>query len=427
MHASGSMESPPESARRRAAHCGQALLIFAVASVALVGMMAMAVDAGYLLGQRRGVQSAADAAALAADKAVQRNQGGAVVATGLGYAAANGYANGGANTVTINRPPSSGSRAGDNVCVEAIISHQAAKFFVGAVYSGPWQTQARGVACAEPTSRPYALIALKPNGSGLTAGGSAELQINNGGAFTNNVVNICGTASWIQADGPLDAVSGITVCPNADVVAETMNGTSPPLADPLAGVAPPTAAECGTTRPNPNIRNADPSPITLQPGNYVAGITISGNNKVINFAPGVYCFGGDLKVNGGSSGNVLKGSPVLFYFSGNARFNVDGGGNDVQLKSGPGTSCTTAACSAKIVIYYDRANCQDLWLVGGNGTNVNGIIYAPCSLIHLGGGSGSQITGQVLGGDVTLVGGAALTINYQEYVVTAIPLVYLVE
>jgi putative Flp pilus-assembly TadE/G-like protein len=402
-------------------------VIFALSIMVLIGMLALSIDSGYLMSQRRSVQSAADASALAADKAVQRGQFDKVQATGQGYATSNGFANGGSNTVSVNRPPASGSRTGDSKCVETVITHNVNKFFVGAVYSGPWQVSARGVACNEPTSRPYAILALDPGGSGITSGGSSYLTINDGGAMSDNNVDICGTASWLQAEGPLDAVNGITVCPNADVAAQTQNGSSPAAPDPLANVPGPTSAECGPTRADPNIKNSDPSTITLPPGNYTDGITINGSNKTITFQSGVYCLGKDLKGSSGSNGTILKGTDVLFSFSGSAMFNIDGGGVDAQFDSGPGGSCAIAACNAHILIYYGPTNCSDLWLVGGNGMHVDGIVYAPCSDVHLGGGSGSEITGQVLGGSVTIKGGANLTVNYKGYVDTAIPLVYLVE
>jgi Flp pilus assembly protein TadG len=415
------------STRQRHAASGQALVIFALFSLVLVGALALATDVGYLLAQRRQTQNAVDAAALAADKAVQRNQLGAVQATGQQYAAANGIANGGANAVTISYPPVSGAQAGSDRCVEATATQGVQKFFVAAVYAGPWQVTARAVACTELVDRPYAVMALDPGGSGITSGGSSYLAISAGGAYSAADVDICGTASWLQADGPLDAAQGLKICANATVDAETRNGAAPPTTDPLASLSQPTTAQCGVIRANPNIKNSDPATISLAPGNYTNGITINANNKVISFASGVYCFGQDLKTNGGAHGNLLQGRDVLFYFRASAMLNIDGGGNDVQLDAGPGGACTLAMCVAQIVIAYDRSNCSDLWLVGGNATHLDGIIYAPCSLVHLGGDAGSDLTGQVIAGAVAIKGGAHLTITYEQDVVTRIPLVYLVE
>lgn len=415
--------------RNRLASRGQALVIFAMCSLVLFGALALAVDAGYLMAQRRGAQGAADAAALAAAKAVQRQQQSNAVATGQYYASANGFPNGSTNTVTISHPPSSGSRAGDALCVQATVLHNATRFFVGAIYTGTWTVSATGTACAELTARPYALVALEPGGDGLTSGGNSYLTITNGGALSDSDINICGTASWIQADGPLDAVSGITICSNADVEAATMTGNAAPMSDPLASVPEPSCG--GASYPDPDIKNSTPSPITLAPGNYPNGITISGNNKTIIFQSGIYCFGDDLKTNGGASGNTLtsQGNSVLFLFRGDAVLNINGGGNHLIINSGPGGGCpsSVAACAAKIVIFYADGNCEDLWLVGGNNTVIDGIIYAPCSQAHLGGSSGSRIIGQVIVGEADIVGGSDLLIDYRGYVDTRVPLVYLVE
>jgi Flp pilus assembly protein TadG len=427
---------PARCAGARSAAGGQVLVIFALFSMLLVGGLALSIDTGYLMAQRRGAQNAVDAAALAADVALQHHQFGSVQATGQGYAAANAFANGGSNTVTISSPPTSGPKAGNVACVEASVTHDVTRFFVGAVYSGPWQVAARAVACAEPEERPYAVMALNPAGSGITSGGSSYLAISDGGAYSAADVDICGTASWLQADGPLDAVSGLKICANATVDAESMNGAVPPTTDPLAGTSTPVCSGPvnGKVWPDPKIDNKTTTPIVLEPGNYPQGITIkttpkssSGVDNVITFKAGVYCFGNDLKATAGSSGWILKGANVLWYFNGVAMLNVDGGGNDVQITSGPGPNCDIDACNKRIVIFYGAGNCNTLTLVGGNHTHMDGIVYAPCSLAKLGGGSGSEITGQVLVGEVAINGGAHLTITHKQYVVTRIPLVYLVE
>jgi len=53
---------------------GQALVIFALSSLVLLGALGLAIDGGYDYIQRRGMQNAADAAALAGAGAISRNQ-----------------------------------------------------------------------------------------------------------------------------------------------------------------------------------------------------------------------------------------------------------------------------------------------------------------------------------------------------------------
>ncbi len=53
---------------------GQVLVIFALASLVLLGALGLAIDGGYDYIQRRGMQNAADAAALAGSRAISQNQ-----------------------------------------------------------------------------------------------------------------------------------------------------------------------------------------------------------------------------------------------------------------------------------------------------------------------------------------------------------------
>src|SRR6266404_873414 len=90
----------------------------------LLAFVGLAFDVGYMQWSRRRAQTAADAAALAAAWAVV--QGDAVTTSGQNGSADNGYkdsVNG--VTVTINKPPSSGSYASDATAVEAIVSQDA--------------------------------------------------------------------------------------------------------------------------------------------------------------------------------------------------------------------------------------------------------------------------------------------------------------
>lgn len=57
----------------RRSHRGQAVALFALASLILLGMLGLALDGGYLLAKRRAMQNAADAAALAGATALAGN------------------------------------------------------------------------------------------------------------------------------------------------------------------------------------------------------------------------------------------------------------------------------------------------------------------------------------------------------------------
>src|SRR5216117_2516868 len=93
----------------------------------LVAFVGLAFDVGYLQWSRRRAQTAADAAALAAAWAVV--EGDPVTTSGQNGSADNGFTNStNGVTVTINKPPSSGSYTSDATAVEAVISQDAPSF-----------------------------------------------------------------------------------------------------------------------------------------------------------------------------------------------------------------------------------------------------------------------------------------------------------
>lgn len=131
---------------------GQVLVLFALFSFVLVGALALALVVGYLMSERRETQSAADAAALAAAKAIADGEAfasGNVVDTASEYAAANGMDGA---TVTVD-PVWTGPEPEDGT-VEINIIQPVQRFFLGAVYTGNWEVSASAV--AEIDSRPEA-------------------------------------------------------------------------------------------------------------------------------------------------------------------------------------------------------------------------------------------------------------------------------
>jgi hypothetical protein len=423
--------------------------LFALLLFALVGVLALAIDAGYLMAERRQAQAKADGAAMAADKAYQRNQTGNIVSTGLAYATS-GEDSIDPDEVTITPLASyTVNGIGYVKCVRAVVEHEVTPFFVGAIYSGDWAVRAEAVACTQDEPRQYALIALEEDGRGMIGSGTGSIVINHGGAISNADATFTGTVDWLQVDGPLDAVDGIDINGSANVQADLMNPASAAVTDPLASVPEPTSGQCNTTVYNSAVTIGPHSPdvTVLQPGNYQRGISVSGGGtKSIVLTSGIYCFGRDFDVSSGSGNpKYVFGEGVLLYFYGGAELSIRGGATsfNVSYTSLPssviagapsgvaaeltGGGCTIAACDAGVAIFYARSNCDDLRLEGGNGWHITGRVYAPCSEIHLAGHSGSEINGQVIGGEVDFTGTSDLTINYVSDEDTDVPLVYLVE
>jgi hypothetical protein len=424
------------------------MVIFALFAVVLFGFVALSVDAGFLMAERRQAQSAADGAAMAADKAYQRNEFDDIVPTGVQYAQDNGFD---AGEVAIEPLASYTTDGGVSYvkCVRATVTHDVTQFFLGAIYSGDWQVSATGVACTEDEPREYALIALDPDGDGIRAGGTADVVISNGGgAMSNADSDFCGSVQWLQAQGPLDAYDGIDICNNANVVSLPPNPSAAQIPDPLEDVAEPN---CGTLpvyddtnpsvvypdlgwEPDVDVRASDPDEQRYKPGNYPDGISIKNEHEVF-FDPGLYCLGGDgLALSAGSSQDLdVVGDDVMFYLYDDAPVDIDGQGVNVDVSNLDGNACGQDACQAGVIIFYSRGliaaqpeDCSEL-VLNGNVVTVAGIFYAPCSEIRLEGNGDLTVSGQMLGASIYVRGGNAVLINYVTDLVIEPAQVYLVE
>lgn len=399
---------------------GQVIVLAALMLVSILGFVALSVDAGYLMSQKRGVQAAADGASMAADKAYQRNQISDIETTAYQYADDSGFPRS-SNDVNVTAHD---TYLDYDKCVEVEIQHDVTKFFVGAIYSGEWQVAADAIACTELVDQPYALIALNPNGDGIVGSGTSQVIINNGGAMSNADSNFCGDLDFIVAEGPIDSYGGIDICNGTNVQYDSINPAAGLVVDPYAGVPQP---DCSTlpTIDDPaivDIKSSDPEDIPeFQPGYYPDGITVKGTHN-LTFAPGVYCFGDDLDGSSGSSNpQDYAGDDVLFFFEDPAELNLSGQGINVDFSGHPGYE--------DIMVFYEREpNCHDgEFRLLGNQVNVEGVFYAPCAAIHLSGNSGSSITGQITGAEIDLLGGSEIEINFVSSVDIKVPKVFLVE
>src|SRR5215831_13559570 len=109
---------------------GTIAVLTAVCLTVILAALAIALDGGTLLAERRHAQAGADAAALAAACDLYDNYwinsgtdpSGTARASALDTARANGYENDGTHSVvTVNLPPRSGDYAGQAAYVEVIV------------------------------------------------------------------------------------------------------------------------------------------------------------------------------------------------------------------------------------------------------------------------------------------------------------------
>jgi uncharacterized membrane protein len=110
---------------------GQFVVILTLAIVGLLGCAALATDIGYFENSRRKMQNAADNAAIAGELEVIANRLGNTESAARAAAARNGFTDGAEGvSITINRPPASGPRAGDITSIELLITQSLPTFLL---------------------------------------------------------------------------------------------------------------------------------------------------------------------------------------------------------------------------------------------------------------------------------------------------------
>lgn len=311
-------------------HPGQVLILTAVGMTVLLGFVAVSVDVGYALNQRRGLQTAADASALAVAEAVMAgatNQG-VFNNTANSYVAGNGFQDANASVVVA------GPTTARTVTVD--LKSDVPKFFIGVVYHGGWKVSAHAVATVRQKPGNYALLVLDESGYPAQFQGNTSLKVIGGGAMSNAGMQCKGNAI-VRADETIDANTGFKTQNNCSF--NGTKGSNPSAAivpDPLKDVRPPDPPEkpsisdnvtCSGSGDNytcpPGVISNGPSvggingSITFQAGNHEIDNTevkAGGVNPTITLYPGTYYFhNSSIKLSGTGGSLVFKPGKYLFY------------------------------------------------------------------------------------------------------------------
>src|SRR5436190_5146436 len=181
---------------------GTVAVVVAVSLIGVLSVVALSLDGGMMVDKRRSVQSAADAAALAAADDLYYNWWKSLVPgldnlNGSAHAAAqnaakkNGFENGvNGCVVTVNIPPLSGPFTGQTGHTEVIISFPQKRYFSRIFGSDDVTIGARAVSRGMRNSFKNAILVLDPHSpSAFNAGG-------------NGSVNISGSPIQVNSDDP---------------------------------------------------------------------------------------------------------------------------------------------------------------------------------------------------------------------------------
>ena len=371
------------NARRNGEH-GQAMIVAALAFAVLCGMAAMTIDLGLFYIERRSLQNAADAAVLAG--ATELPDTFAAEAKAREWAAKNGVGQRGWEIENITFSDGIPHGPGQKKITMRLVDRDVPYLFGRVLGLTSTELRAQAAAWQDGNSAgTYAIIVLNPTVClAFDNTGSGNIRIQDGGIMVNSS---CSPSARHAGSGNIEVgmfhyyergsfteVGSGNVTPDPQPVAN-------PVADPLAGLAPPSPGA-----PSPDSEGTADSPKltlinnsndrTLRPGTYYGGLKIVGSGKV-KMEPGLYIVaGGGLEIN--ASGNV-SGTGVTFYNTNDpakptgagdyGRFKLTSSGN-INL------GAPTSGPYPYMLLWQDRGNTLT-FLKATSGNLSPGIIYLP--------------------------------------------------
>jgi hypothetical protein len=261
----------------------------------------LSLDVGLLELRKLQMQSAADAAAIAAELEWERGTGN-WVAQAQADAGVNGFTNG-ANNVTVAavNPATAGDYAGYYDAIQVTVTQKVQTIFMGALSGGAVTMSATAVSLIPPCSFYTGLIAttnatpfwIKNSGASMTTNCplyiGTGLEVDSGATLSAGAENVTGSA------GPSILTGTVSPAPNF---------SQPVATDPLASIVSPSFSSCSQTSYSLSSGTA-----TLTPGTYCKGIQLTSSTVTLN--PGLYILTGasDWK------GSTVTGTGVTFFLT----------------------------------------------------------------------------------------------------------------
>ena len=372
---------------------GGVLSLVAIATPILLGMAGVGLETGSWYLDKRAAQTAADAAAYSGALQRIRGSGAAVQQAGIDDAAKNGFTSGGAVTVAVNNPPTSGPNAGSLNAVEAIVTKKDQLLFLALIQQGDVTIAARAVAKIQTTGS-ACVLALDQTASGaVTNNGNATIDMLGCTVAANSTSS---TAITISGSTILNAYSLWTTGDYSHTGSAAYSFTAPPMThawpivDPYAGLTIPSLSGCDHN--GTNVGNGSAS---LSPGVYCNGLSI-GAQATVTFQPGTYYIDrGDMIINAGAvvrCNCTAPGSGVTFVFTssgdasqiGTVRIN---GGADVVLQAPTDPSYPYPG----LLFVQDRRapSTSTAKLNGGSTMTLTGSVYFPSQVTEWNGNNSS--------------------------------------
>ena len=370
---------------------GVSLVLVVISLVSLLSIIAVSLEGGLLLTERRNAQATADAAAMAAAADLYYNHfvnngvdaGGTAKNSAFVCAAANGYTNDGVNTkVTVNIPPLSGDYVGKPSYAEVIVEYYHKRGFSSIFGTSDVPVRARAVTVGMPSAAPVGILVLDPSvKSAFNANGGGEITVTKTPIVVNSTSvegSISGGGSVITAPD-YQLTGNYTTSGGGAFYGPVTTGTKP-MEDPLRFLPPPDKSTM--TIQSRNKEQFTHGTHRLSPGVYRGGINASSTANVI-LDPGIYYMdGGGFSFTGSGS---LFGQGVMIYSEpGNG--NADG--VNIAANGSVVLSPMTSGIYQGVLFFQDRTSTVSANVTGGSNMNLTGTFYFANAQLNVTGSAG---------------------------------------
>jgi hypothetical protein len=417
---------------------GQAIVFLVIGLVVFLGFVAMAIDGGMALADRRHVQNSADAGSLAGggNAALSLEENDITNKNWDCSSEAISDAEGIAITTATSRTLENvdiDSSLGEEIFVDAVCSNDeyidvtvdvtatTPSNFLQLIFPEAMQNRVDSVTRIyprQPISPGNAIIALNPQHcQGTGTGGSffmdkkSPLYIYNGNIHSNGCLRCNGNANiYVQCDYVED--------PTCDP--DNLGSFSMDPPETCSGVWDP-APEYPTDLVDPTDFNIIEPECSGYQVHEISGSTFAKNLKdstesnPYHLDEGLWCINGDVVNN---SNAWLTGTNVTLYIR-----NGDYTGNGaVTMNLSAATDPDASPEMPGILLYvpapdpYNPGVCTNhtVKLNGGEGSVFNGSVLAPCSQVKLLGTGDNVYAGQIIGWNVDVGGDANLNLTYKD-------------
>jgi hypothetical protein len=383
---------------------GNAIVIAAAGSFALVGGAGLGTDTVQWYLWKRQLQQAVDSGALAgAFNMAQGQDHDSAARTELTRTANTAF-----DVVRVANPPASGAFAGDAAAVEVIATTGKRLPFSGMFLSAVPSIRARAVATSVLTGE-HCVIALAPTGVGVNVAGSANVELGCGVAANSSGsqgVYLEGS-SWLNAT-PISSVGGIQAASSNYPADASLFPFGTPVDDPMASRNLQVPTEPASCMAN-NLEVPPNQTVTLSPGRYCNGLSLKGT---VTMSPGVYIIdGGSFNV---SSQATIVGEGVTIVLTGSSASDIGrvyiAGGADVDMRA---PTAVEDPYFKNVLFFQDpRGSSHESEIQGGSGLDFEGIIYMPKGNLRFAGNSTQSSECLLLvGSRVTFTGTTSLANN----------------